>query len=135
MNQFVPSESSEQRESSEPSESSQPSEPSEPNKFVEIFEMPDDTLIYKTTEIHSALADSTRFKILCSLAQSDKHVGALVDLMGMSQPAVSHHLRLLRDRGLVTAHRDGQYVIYRFADDHVRSLIMLSLEHAAEEDI
>jgi ArsR family transcriptional regulator len=94
--------------------------------------MLDDTLIYKATEIFSALADSTRLKILSSLAAADMHVGALVELLGVSQPAVSHQLRLLRDRGLVSAHRRGQQVIYSFADEHVRSLILLGFEHAAE---
>ncbi|MDR0459406.1 MAG: metalloregulator ArsR/SmtB family transcription factor, partial [Coriobacteriales bacterium] len=89
---------------------------------------------YKSTEIFSALADSTRLKILYSLAESDMHVGALVELLHISQPAVSHQLRLLRDRGLVTAKRDGQYVIYSFADEHVRLLIMLGLEHATEKE-
>jgi ArsR family transcriptional regulator len=60
------------------------------------------------------------------------HVGALVDLLGVSQPAVSHQLRLLRDRGLVTSTRVGQHVIYSFADEHIRSLIMIGLEHASE---
>ena len=96
------------------------------------FEPPDDTLIYKATEIFSALADSTRLKILSLLAYSDLHVGAIVELTGGSQSAISHQLRLLRDRGLVTSHRQGQQVIYSFSDDHVRSLILIGFEHASE---
>ena len=92
----------------------------------------DETLIYKATEIFAALADSTRVKILCSLASNDMNVGALVELTGISQPAVSHQLRLLRDRGLVLSRRQGQQVVYSFADEHIRSLIQLGLEHAAE---
>ena len=99
------------------------------------FEMPDDTMIYRSTEIFSALSDFTRLKILCSLAEADMHVGALVEATGVSQPAVSHQLRLLRDRGLVLARRQGQQVIYTFADDHIRELILIGLEHAAEKAI
>ncbi|MDR2197831.1 MAG: metalloregulator ArsR/SmtB family transcription factor [Coriobacteriales bacterium] len=95
--------------------------------------LPSDTLIYKATEIFSALADSTRFKILSALAAGELCVHELVVLTDVSQSAVSHQLRLLRDRGLLTARRDGQKVVYQFSDEHVRSLILVGLEHAAEQ--
>ncbi|MDR1713161.1 MAG: metalloregulator ArsR/SmtB family transcription factor [Coriobacteriales bacterium] len=100
--------------------------------YSEIGAIPSDTLIYRVTEIFAALADSTRFKILSALAGGELCVHQLVELCDVSQSAVSHQLRLLRDRGLVLARRDGQRVAYRFADEHVRSLILIGLEHAAE---
>ncbi|MDR1185764.1 MAG: metalloregulator ArsR/SmtB family transcription factor [Coriobacteriales bacterium] len=96
--------------------------------------IPSDTLIYRATEIFAALADSTRFKILSSLAAGELCVHELVEICEVSQSAVSHQLRLLRDRDLVSSRRDGQKVVYRFSDDHVRSLILIGLEHAAERE-
>ncbi|MDR3315044.1 MAG: metalloregulator ArsR/SmtB family transcription factor [Coriobacteriales bacterium] len=96
--------------------------------------IPSDTLIYRTTEIFAALADSTRFKILASLAAGELCVHELVAICDVSQSAVSHQLRLLKDRGLVFSRRDGQRVVYRFSDDHVRSLILIGLEHASEQE-
>ena len=96
--------------------------------------IPSDTLIYRATEIFSALADSTRFKILSSLAGGELCVHELVAICDVSQSAVSHQLRLLKDRGLVKSRRDGQKVVYSFSDEHIRSLIILGLEHAAESE-
>ena len=87
---------------------------------VEAF-LADDDVIYTATQIFDALSDFTRFQILGALSQDVCHV---------SQSAVSHQLRLLRDRGLVTARREGQRSIYAIADDHVVTLIRVGLEHA-----
>jgi ArsR family transcriptional regulator len=102
--------------------------------YGEAGAIPSDTLIYRVTEIFAALADSTRFKILSSLAAGELCVHELVEICDVSQSAVSHQLRLLRDRDLVSSRRDGQKVVYRFSDDHVRSLILIGLEHAAERE-
>jgi ArsR family transcriptional regulator len=96
--------------------------------------IPDDTLIYRATEIFAALADSTRFKILSALANGELCVHELVAVCDVSQSAVSHQLRLLKDRSLVNSRREGKKVVYSFADDHVRSLILIGLEHAAEAE-
>lgn len=87
----------------------------------------------KTTAIFSALADSTRFRILDALSREELCVCDLAEIVGVSQSGVSHQLRLLRDRGLVAYRRDGQRAVYRLADEHVRSLIDVGLEHADEE--
>ncbi|MDR2492781.1 MAG: metalloregulator ArsR/SmtB family transcription factor [Coriobacteriales bacterium] len=92
---------------------------------------PDDELIYQVSEIFSSLADSTRLKILTSLLSGEMCVCELVELCKVSQSAVSHQFRLLRDRGLVRARRDGQRAVYSLDDDHVRQLIEVGLEHAA----
>jgi ArsR family transcriptional regulator len=95
--------------------------------------LPSDGLIYEATEIFSALADSTRFKILASLAAGELCVCELTEVCAVSQSAVSHQLRLLRDRGLVHYRRDGQRAVYSLADGHVRTLITVGLEHAAHK--
>ena len=89
-----------------------------------------DDVIYATTQIFDALADYTRFRILGALTTSDRSVGELQRLCGVSQSAISHQLRLLRDRGLVTMRREGQRSIYTLADEHVATLIAVGLEHA-----
>ena len=92
----------------------------------------DEDVIYETTQIFDALSDYTRFRILAALCEGECGVSELQELCQVSQSAISHQLRLLRDRGLVTARRDGQRVIYQLADEHVASLISVGLSHAAE---
>ena len=91
-----------------------------------------DDVVYGATQIFDALSDFTRFQILGALSLGDKSVSELQVVSSVSQSAISHQLRLLRDRGLVSARREGQRVIYSLADEHVRELIRIGLEHAAE---
>ncbi len=93
-----------------------------------------DAVVYGATQIFDALSDSTRFQILSALLAGEKSVSELQDVCHVSQSAISHQLRLLRDRSLVTARRDAQRVIYSLSDDHVGLLIGIGLEHAAEEE-
>jgi ArsR family transcriptional regulator len=95
-----------------------------------IASLPNDEVIYKATEIFSALADSTRFRILTSLIEGELCVCDLTEICNVSQSAVSHQLRLLRDRGLVRSRREGQRVVYSLQDEHVRCLICVGIEHA-----
>lgn len=88
-----------------------------------------DELIHRATMLISAAADSTRFKILAALTVGDMCVADLVELCGVSQSAISHQLRLLRDRDLVKATRDGKFVIYSLNDSHVHVLITTALTH------
>ncbi len=91
----------------------------------------DDELVERTTRIFGALADSTRFRILASLATSELCVCDLQEICGVSQSAISHQLRLLRERHLVTSRRDGQRAVYSLVDDHVRSLLEQGIQHAS----
>ena len=92
-----------------------------------------DDVVYAATQIFDALSDFTRFQILGALSQGEKGVSELQEVTNVSQSAISHQLRLLRDRGLVSARRDGQRVIYSLADEHVTTLLNVGLEHAAED--
>lgn len=92
--------------------------------------MENDDIIYTATQIFDALSDYTRFQILCALSISERSVGELQEVCHVSQSAISHQLRLLRDRGIVASKRDGQRVVYSLDDDHVRTLICVGLEHA-----
>lgn len=82
-----------------------------------------DHAIHGLADIFKLLADKSRLKILLALAQDgEMHVSALCDLLTQSQPAVSHHLTLLRMRGLVGYRRDGKHNYY-----HVDSLLVHQL--------
>lgn len=91
-----------------------------------------DHVVYEATQIFDALSDFTRFQILASLVQGERSVSELVEAAHVSQSAISHQLRLLRDRDLVSAHREGQRQIYALSDEHVATLIKVGLAHAAE---
>lgn len=95
----------------------------------------DEEVVYTATQIFDALSDHTRFQILSALMVGERSVGELQEICSVSQSAISHQLRLLRDRGLVTQRREGQRSIYALADDHVAMLIAVGLEHANEMKI
>ena len=93
-----------------------------------------DYLIEQTTaadaaRFFSALADPTRVRIIGLLANVELCVGDLQRLLGMTQPAVSHQLRLLRDMRLVRARKQGRHVFYTLDDEHVRQLFQEGLDH------
>lgn len=70
--------------------------------------------IRRTIEVLKLLSDETRLRIICQLRkQGETHVQAFCSLLGHQQPAVSHHLRLLRIAGLIDIRRDGRYNFYR----------------------
>ena len=83
----------------------------------------DDTL-NRMTAVFKLLSDPSRLKIVLALAQDGElHVSALCELLDQSQPAVSHHLTLMRMVGLVGYRRDGKHNFYHLASDHVRDLL------------
>ncbi len=87
-------------------------------------------LTQEITKLHadicSALADSRRILILYALADKPLNVSEVADEVGISQPAASRHLIILRDRGMVTAQREGQSVIYHLKDDRtIKALDLL----------
>jgi len=81
--------------------------------------------------LFSSLADPTRLRIIHALVNSDRlNVTELAEHTGLSVSAISHQLRLLRDRFLLEAEREGRAVYYSLADDHVRTLFCIGIEHA-----
>jgi ArsR family transcriptional regulator len=100
--------------------------------FVQKKALPDQTLD-RLSRLFSALSDPTRLKILNALSVTEELcVCDLAVLAELSVSAVSHQLRLLRDRDLVRARRDGRMVFYSLADDHVSVLLGTGIEHANE---
>lgn len=93
-----------------------------------------DTTISETTaervaELFATLADPSRVRMIAALTAGEMHVGALAAAVGISESAVSHHLRLLRQMRLVRTHKDGRYVFYMLDDNHVADLFRCGVEH------
>ena len=83
-----------------------------------------DATIHRLTDVFKILADKSRLKILLALAQNgEMHVSALCELLGQSQPAVSHHLTLMRMTGLVGFRRDGKHNFYHLDSNLIRDLL------------
>ncbi len=90
-------------------------------------------IIDRVSRLFSALADPTRVRILHALTTTEELcVCDLAAIAALSVSAVSHQLRLLRDRDLVNARRNGRMVYYSLADNHVRVLMKTGIEHACE---
>ena len=95
-------------------------------------QMPDDDLLYDLSEVFRVFGDSTRIRILYALFESELCVCDIAELLGLTQSAVSHQLRILKDASLVKFRRDGKSIFYSLDDDHVRSILSLGMEHLEE---
>jgi len=91
-----------------------------------------DAEIAVMASLFDALSDHTRLRIALALGVSELCVSDLSALTGVSPSAVSHQLRILRDRHIVTYRRDGKRAVYRLADEHVAALLSIGSAHAAE---
>jgi DNA-binding transcriptional ArsR family regulator len=88
--------------------------------------------IAHSVQLFKAMADHTRCRILWALEKSEMCVCDLAALLGITESAVSHQLRLLRQLQLVTNRRQGPVLYYRLNDHHVHQLINVALEHIRE---
>jgi ArsR family transcriptional regulator len=83
-------------------------------------------------QLFRALADPTRAKIVHALVHADMTTSGLAALLGMSLPAISQHLRLLRMLRVVRSRRESRLVYYSLDDSHIRFLVTLTLTHLEE---
>ena len=97
-----------------------------------LGEMPDDETLYDLAELFKVFGDSTRVKILYALFEAELCVCDIARILGLSQSAVSHQLRVLKATRLVKPRREGKTVFYSLADHHVRSIIAQGMEHIEE---
>ena len=95
-------------------------------------EMPSEDTLYDLTELFRIFGDSTRIRILYVLFEAEMCVCDIAALLGMTQSAISHQLRALKNARLVTSRRDGKTVFYSLADDHVKTIINQGMEHILE---
>ena len=96
--------------------------------------IPSEDTLYDLTELFRIFGDSTRVRILYALFASEMCVCDIAAILGMTQSAISHQLRALKNARLVKARREGKTVFYALADDHVRSIIDQGIEHVTEDE-
>lgn len=95
-------------------------------------EMPEEEVLYDLAELFKIFGDSTRIKILYVLFEAEMCVCDIAQLLHMTQSAISHQLRALKQAKLVKFRREGKTVFYSLADDHVRTIIGQGMEHILE---
>lgn len=95
--------------------------------------MPDEEELYDLAELFKVFGDSTRIRILFVLFEAEVCVCDLAEILHMTQSAVSHQLRILKQNKLVKSRREGKSVFYSLADGHVRTIIDQGREHIEEE--
>ena len=95
-------------------------------------ELPDEDTLYDLSELFRIFGDSTRIRILYVLFEAEMCVCDIAEVLSMTQSAISHQLRLLKQAKLVKNRREGKTVYYSLADDHVRTIIDQGMEHIEE---
>ena len=94
--------------------------------------MPDEEHIKDLAEFYRVFGDATRIKILCVLLEEEMCVCDLAAVLKMTQSAISHQLRVLKQMKLVKNRREGKTVYYSLADGHIQNIISQGMEHIAE---
>lgn len=95
--------------------------------------MLNDDVIMEMADFFKLFGDSTRVRILWALNESEMCVQGLSKAVGMSESAVSHQLKSLKNADLVNSRRDGKNIYYSLCDGHIQSLLDIALEHISEE--
>ncbi|MBM7560226.1 ArsR/SmtB family transcription factor [Marinitoga litoralis] len=91
------------------------------------------SLILDAVEMYKIFADETRLKILLALLKNELCVSKIVDIVGISQSAVSHQLRLLKQMNIVKYRKQGKNVFYSLKDRHIEEIINMVFEHLKEK--
>ncbi|MBO5917681.1 MAG: helix-turn-helix transcriptional regulator [Oscillospiraceae bacterium] len=94
--------------------------------------LPEDEALNDLAELFKLFGDTTRIKILYALLDAELCVCDIAQLLGLTQSAISHQLRLLKAGKLVKFRREGKSVFYSLADGHVRSILGQGMEHMGE---
>ena len=89
----------------------------------------DDEILYDVAELFKAFADTTRIKIISVLKEEELCVGAISELINVSQSAVSHQLRALKAAKIVKPTRKGKQIFYALDDEHVKKIFDMGFEH------
>lgn len=95
--------------------------------------MPEETELYDLAELFKVFGDSTRIRILFVLFEAEVCVCDLAEALQMTQSAISHQLRILKQNKLVKSRREGKSIFYSLADNHVRTIIDQGREHIEED--
>mgnify|MGYP002515123892 CR=1 FL=1 len=95
-------------------------------------QLPPDEILYDLADLYKVFSDMTRIRILYALSCSELCVYDIAASVGMSQSAISHQLRVLKQAKLVKYRREGKTVFYSLADDHIQTILSQGLEHVQE---
>ena len=85
--------------------------------------------VQEMAEFFKIFGDGTRIRVLQTLMEGEKNVGALAEVLEMSQSAVSHQLRVLRQNDLVKYRKEGKVVFYSLDDEHVENVLQQGMAH------
>ena len=92
-----------------------------------------DETLYQLADLFKVFGDPTRIRILAILSKQELCVQDIADALSMTQSAISHQLRILKQSALVKFRREGKTIYYSLADDHVRTIINQGREHIEED--
>lgn len=95
-------------------------------------DMPEDDILYDLADLFKVFGDSTRIRILYVLFEAEVCVCDIAEALGMTQSAISHQLKVLKQNRLVKTRREGKSIFYSLADEHVRYIIGMGREHIEE---
>ena len=95
-------------------------------------DMPDEESLYDLAELFKVFGDTTRIRILYVLFEAEMCVCDIAEILNMTQSAISHQLRVLKQARLVRNRREGKQIYYSLADDHVRTIIGQGMDHIEE---
>ena len=94
--------------------------------------MPDEEILYELADLFKVFSDTTRIKILYALMSGERRVADIAEVVGATQSAVSHQMRILKAARLVKFQRDGKNVLYSLADEHVYTVLAQGMTHICE---
>ncbi|MDE6425504.1 MAG: metalloregulator ArsR/SmtB family transcription factor [Ruminococcus sp.] len=93
---------------------------------------PDETVLFDAAELLKVFGDSTRIRIIFVLCRGELCVRDIAKRLEMTQSAISHQLRVLKQARLVSTRRDGKTIFYSLCDDHVKTIFYHAMEHVME---
>ena len=94
--------------------------------------VPDKETLARIADLFKAFGDPTRVEIMSLLVDGERCVTDITQAVSVSQSAISHQLRILKQMHLIKARRDGKNIHYSLADDHVLTILKMGLEHVME---
>lgn len=93
---------------------------------------PDNDALFDAAELLKVFGDSTRIRIIFVLCRGELCVRDIADSLAMTQSAISHQLRVLKQARLVSTRRDGKTIYYSLCDEHVKNIFYMAMEHIME---
>ena len=97
-----------------------------------LAEQPEEELLADLADLFKYFSDTTRIRILSLLSSSELSVSEITACVGTTQSAVSHQLAILKQSHLVKSRREGKTIYYSLADDHVKTIMAMGMEHITE---